>query len=94
MVQRIQNMLDKTDLRPRGDDLDMFQHVQRIEPKSRPFDARGKRKRGTWNSYAMGKGERVQAVRGFFGGGVSSEMQGSHQEQSGISFCHSRGGKN
>ena len=36
----------------------------------------------------MGKGKRVEAVRGFFGGGVSSEMQGSHQEQSGISFCH------
>ena len=25
-----------------------------------------------WNSYPMGKGERVEAVRGFFDGGVSS----------------------
>ena len=40
MVQRTQNMLDKTDLRPIADHMDMFQHVlQRMEPRSRPFDA-------------------------------------------------------
>ena len=29
MFQRTQNMLDKTDLRPMADHLDMFQHVHR-----------------------------------------------------------------
>ena len=30
MVQKTQNMLDKTDIRPMGDHLDMFEHVYRV----------------------------------------------------------------
>ena len=31
MVQRTQNMMDKTDLRPMADHLDMIQHIYRVE---------------------------------------------------------------
>ena len=67
MVQRTQNMLDKTGLRPVGDHLDMFQHVYREwnqEADRLTHVARGKG--ATWNSYVIERGARVEAVRSCF----------------------------
>ena len=74
MVQRTQNVLDKTDLRPTADHLDMFQHVYRKWNQEADRLTHVAREKGvTWNSNVMEKRARIEAVRGFFDGGVSSE---------------------
>ena len=69
MVQRTQNMLDKTGLRPVGDHLDMCQHVYREWNQEADRLTHVAREKGaTWNSYVMEKGAPVEAVRSCFDG--------------------------
>ena len=74
MVQQTQNMLDKTHLRPMADQKsDRLTHVAR-------------EKGNTWNSFALKEGERIEAVRGFFDGGVSSACQGAIKNKVGVAY--------
>ena len=55
MVQRTQNMLDKTDLRPKARHMDIFQHVYRECNQEADRLTHVAREKGvTWNSYVMG----------------------------------------
>ena len=78
MIQRTQNMLEKTDLRPMADHIDMFQHVYREwNQEADRLTHVAREHEVTWNSYAMGEGERVEAVRWFSDGGVRSACNAS-----------------
>ena len=71
MVQKTQKMLDRTDIRPVGDHVDMFQHVLRERNQEAVHLTHVARGEGaTWNSYLMEEGTRVEAVKGFFDGKV------------------------
>ena len=73
MVQKTQNTMDKTDIRPMGDHLDMFQHIYRNWNQEADRLTHVAREKGaTWNSYIAEAGARIEAVRSFFDGGVSS----------------------
>ena len=73
MIQKTQNILDKVDLRPMADRLDMFQHVYREwKQEAGRLTHVAQEKGATWNSYAKGRGEKIEAVRSFFDGRVSS----------------------
>ena len=73
MVQKTHNMLDKTDIRPVGDHLDMFQHNCRDWNQEADHLTHVAREKGeTWNSYITEAETRIEAVRSFFDGGVSS----------------------
>ena len=65
-------MMDKTDMRPMGDHLDMFQRIYGEWNQEDDHLAHVTRKKGaTWNSYVMEEETRTEAVRSFFDGGVS-----------------------
>ena len=73
-VRRTQNLLDKTDLRPTRDHLDLFQHFHR------EWNQRGDRlthdareKGASWNPFEKIEGEKMEAVRAYFDGGVSEK---------------------
>ena len=56
--------MDKTDMLPMGDHLDMFQHVYRDWNQEADHLAHVAREKGaTWNSYVMEEETRVEAVR-------------------------------
>ena len=72
-MHKTQNMLDKTDIRPMGDHLDMFQHIYRDWNQEADHLTHLAREKGeTWNSYITEAGTRIEAVRSFFDRGVSS----------------------
>ena len=72
MVQKTQKMLDRTDIRPMGDHLDMFQHVYREWNREDHHLTHVVREKGaTWNSYVKEEGTRIEAARSFFDGGVN-----------------------
>ena len=72
MVQKTQNMLDKTDIRPMADHLDMFQHIYRDWNQEADHLTHVARDKGaTWNSHIAEAGTRIAAERSFFDGGVS-----------------------
>ena len=59
-------------MRPMGDHLDMFQHIYRDWNQEADRLARMASEKGaTWNSYVMEE-TRIEAVRSFFDGGVST----------------------
>ena len=67
MVQKTQNMLDKTDICPMGDHLDMFQHICRDWNQEADHLTHVAREKGaTWNSYITEAGTRIEAVRSLF----------------------------
>ena len=71
--ESIENMLDKTDIRLMGDHLDKFQHIYREWNQEADHLTHVAREKGaTWNSYIAEAGERFEAVRSFFDGGVST----------------------
>ena len=75
MVQKTQNMMDKTDMRPVGDHLDMFQHIYRDWNHQADHLTHVAREKGaTWNSYVMEEESRVEAVRSFFDGESQHSM--------------------
>ena len=72
MVQKTRNIMDKTDMRPMGDHLDMFQHISRDWNQEADRVSHVAREKGaTWNSFMMEEGDRLEAVRSFFDGGVT-----------------------
>ena len=72
MIRRTQNMLDKTDLMPMADHLDMFQHIHSEWNEEADRMTHVAREKGvTWNSFVMGIGDRIEAVREFSGGASS-----------------------
>ena len=67
MVQKTQNMLDRTNIHPMGDHLDMFQHIYREWNQETDHLTHVAREKGaTWNSYVMEEGSRLEAVRADF----------------------------
>ena len=69
MVQKTHKMLDKTDLRPMADIVDIFRHMYREWNQEVDRLTHVARQKGTtWNSYATKEGERTEAGRGFFDG--------------------------
>ena len=73
MIQKTQNTMDKTDIRPMGDHLDMFHHIYREWNQEADRLTNVAREKGaTWISYTFEAGERIEAVICFFDGGVSS----------------------
>ena len=70
-MQKTQNMLDKTDIRPMGDHVDIFQHIYRDWNQRAGRLTHVARETGTtWKSYITEAGTRIEAVRSFFDGGV------------------------
>ena len=94
MVQKTQNMLDQTDLRPMGDHLDLFQRICRDWNQEADRLAHVAREKGAWNSYVMEEGARIEAVRSFFNGSVSTVCDAQIKKQSAISLCNSNCVKN
>ena len=93
-VQETQKTLDKTDIRPMGDHLDMLQHIYRDWNQEADQLTHVAREKGeTWNSYITEAGTRIEAVRSFFDGGVSTACDDKIKKQSGISLCDSNCGK-
>ena len=73
MVQKTPNTLDKIDIRPMGDHLDMFHHIYReLNQEADRLTHVAREKGATWNSYIAEAGARIKAVSSFFDGGVSS----------------------
>ena len=87
MVQKTQNMLDKTHLRPLGDHLDMFQHIYRdCNQEAKRLTHAAREKGATWNSYVMEEGARIEAVRSFFDTGVSTVCDAQIENKVGSSY--------
>ena len=73
IVQKTQNTLDKTDIRPMGDHLDMFHHIYRDWNQEADRLKHVARENGaTWKFYIAEAGARIEAVRSFFDSCVSS----------------------
>ena len=69
IIQKTQNTMDKTDIKPMGDHLDMFHHIQREWNQEADRLTHVAREKGaTWNSYTVEVVERFEAVRCFFDG--------------------------
>ena len=65
--------MDKPDIRPMGDHLETFRHIYRDWNQEADRVTHVAREKGaTWNSYIAEAGARIEAVRSFFDGGVSS----------------------
>ena len=62
MIQRTQNMLDKVDLRPMADHLDIFQQVLTHVARERG---------ATSNFFVVGQSQRIEVVRSFFDGALN-----------------------
>ena len=93
-VQETQKTLDKTEIRPMGDHLDMLQHIYRDWNQEADQLTHVAREKGeTWNSYITEAGTRIEAVRSFFDGGVSTACDDKIKKQSGISIGDSNCGK-
>ena len=87
MVQRTHNILDRTDLRPMADHLDIFQQVFREwNQEAVRLTHVAREKETTWNSYVMKEGERIEAVRGYFDGGVSLACKGPIKNKVGSAY--------
>ena len=87
MVQKMQNMLDRTDIRPMGEHLDVFQHVHREWNQEADHLTHVAREKGTtWNSYLMDEGARVEAVRSFFDGGAHIQCDDKIKNKVGSAF--------
>ena len=73
MVRKTQNTMDKTDIRPMGNHLDLFQQISRDWNQEADRLTHVARDIGaTWNSYIAEARARIEAVRSFFECGVSS----------------------
>ena len=87
MVQKTQNMLDRTDFRPVGDHLDIFQHVYTERNQEAHHLTHVAREKGaTWNSHVMEEGARVEALRSFFDGGVNIQCNDKIKNRVGSAF--------
>ena len=87
MVQKTQNMMDKTDMRPLGDHLDMFQHIHRDwNQEAEGLTQVAREKEATWNSHVMEEGTRVEAVRSIFDGGVNIQCYDKIKHKVGSAF--------
>ena len=72
MIQKTQNTMEKTDIRPMGDHLNMLHHIYREWNQEADRLTHVAREKGeTLYSYIAEAGERIEAVRSFFDGGVS-----------------------
>ena len=66
-MQKTQHMMDKTDIRPVRDHLDMSQHIYRDWNQEAGRLTHVSRENGaTLNSHVMEEGIRLEAVRSFF----------------------------
>ena len=66
--------MDNTDIRPMGDHLDMFQHICRDwNQEADHLTHVAREKVATRTSYVSEEETRVEAVRSFFDGGVSTQ---------------------
>ena len=73
-VQKTQNLLDKTDIRPMADHLDLFQHIYRNWTEEADRLTHEAREKGAcWNFFTVKEGSKIEAVRACFDGGVSRE---------------------
>ena len=73
-VQKTRNLLDTRDIRPMSDHMDLFQHMCRDwNEKADRLTHEAREKTSSWNS-SMHEGEKLDAVRVFFDGGVSSQV--------------------
>ena len=87
MVQKTQNMMDKIDIRPMGDHVDMFQHIYRDWNQEADHLTHVARERGaTWNSFMMEEGDRLEAVRSCFDGGVNIHYDVKIKHQVGSAY--------
>ena len=87
MVQKTQNKLDKTDIRPMGDHLDMFQHIYREWNQEADHLTHVAREKGaTWNSYITEEEILFDIVRSFFDGGVSTVCDGNIKHKVGSAY--------
>ena len=72
MVQKAQNLMNKTDIRPTRYHLNMFQHLYRDWNQEADHLTQVARENGaTRNSFTMEEGNRLEAVRAYFVGGVN-----------------------
>ena len=73
-VQKTQNLLDKTDIRPMADHLDLFQHIYRDwSEKADRLTHEAREKGASWTSFTIMEGSSLEAVRACFAGGVSKQ---------------------
>ena len=73
-VQKTQNILDKTDIRPMADHLDLFQQIYRDWNEEADRLTHEAREKGTsWNSFTVNEGANIEAVRACFDGAVSRQ---------------------
>ena len=73
-MQKTQNLLDKTDIRPMADHLDLFQPICRDwNEKADRLTLEAREKGASWNSFMMFEGSKLEAVRAYFDGGVSKQ---------------------
>ena len=73
-VQKTQHLLDKTDIRPMADHLDLFQQIYRDWNEGADRLTHEARERGAcWNSFIVNEGSKIAAVRAYFDGGVSRQ---------------------
>ena len=80
-------MLDKTDWRPMADHSDMFQRIyQEWNQEADRLTHVAREKRVTWYSYVISKGDRIEAVRSFFDGGVTSECNALVKKEVGSAY--------
>ena len=74
-VQKTQHLLDKTDIRPMADHLDLFQQIYRDWNEGADRLTHEARERGAcWNSFTVNEGSKIAAVRAYFDGGVRRQQ--------------------
>ena len=76
VVQKTQNVLDRTDFRHMGDHLDLFQHIFREwNQEANQLTHVAREKGATWNSFVIEEGAQIEAVRCHFDGGAKCRGQ-------------------
>ena len=94
MIQKTQNTMDKTDIRPKGDHLDMFHHIHREWNQEADRLTHVARDKGaTWNSHTVEAEGKIEAVRGFFDGEVSRACTNKIKNRVGSAYVIQIAGK-
>ena len=73
-MQTTRHILDKTDIRPMADHLNLFQHICRDwNEEAARLTHEAREKGASWNSFTIKEGAKIEAVRACFDGGVSRQ---------------------
>ena len=86
-MQKTQNLLDKTDIRPMVDHVDLLQHIYRNWTEEADRLTHEAREKGAcWNFFTVKEGSKIEAVRAKIDGRVSRQVDRKDMHKVGSAY--------